>query len=170
LKVINFISGPGAGKSTLCAGLFHYMKKNGHDVEYVHEWAKELTWDERYRCLKDQISILGHQNNMLDRLKGKVDVAITDSCILLGLLYTPEEYFKYFEPLLVEVYKSYDNVNVFVERPDTYVTEGRNQTHEEAKAIDRLVLGVLEKYDVPYIECRCDIDPEDLYDKIFNES
>jgi tRNA uridine 5-carbamoylmethylation protein Kti12 len=164
MKVINFISGPGAGKSTLCSSLFSYMKKtHNHDnVEYVHEYAKELTWDERYNCLKDQLSILGHQNNMMHRLRGKVDWVVTDTCLVLGLFYAPDNYFKNFEPLLMDVFNSYDNINIFVDRPSTYSEIGRNQTHEEAIEVDKKTIALLDRLEVPYIRVSCNIAPEDL--------
>ena len=162
MQVINFISGPGAGKSTLCSGLFSFMKRNFHDVEFVHEYAKELTWDERFNCLQDQLSILGHQNNMMHRLKGKVDWVVTDTCLVLGLLYAPDDYFKNFEPLLMEVFNSYENINIFVERPDTYEPIGRNQTHEEAIEVDKKTLALLDRLNVKYIKVKYDIEPKDL--------
>ena len=35
--VINFMSGPCSGKSTLAAELFVHMKKKGYKVEYLQE-------------------------------------------------------------------------------------------------------------------------------------
>jgi hypothetical protein len=166
MKVINFLSGPCAGKSTLCAGLFHIMKKRGYNVEYVHEWAKELTWDERYRCLKDQISILGHQNNMLSRLDGKVDWVVTDTSLLLGLLYEPKDYFKGFEPLLLEVFNSYENINVFINRPYAYSEVGSIQSLEEAKLIDEDVKALMDNNNIPYLDIICEIKPDVLLSSI----
>ena len=170
MQVINFIAGPGAGKSTLCSGLFHYMKisHNYDSVEFVHEYAKELTWDERFKCLQDQLSILGHQNNMMNRLIGKVDWVVTDTCLVLGLLYAPDSYFKNFEPLLMEVFNSYNNFNIFVERPSTYEPIGRNQTHEEAIEVDKATLALLDRLNIKYTKVSCNIEPEDLLTIIGN--
>jgi len=35
MKVINFLSGPCAGKSTLCAGLFYEMKKTLKEAQAI---------------------------------------------------------------------------------------------------------------------------------------
>jgi nicotinamide riboside kinase len=165
MKIVNFIAGPGAGKSTACAGLFHHMhhmKKYHYNVEYVHEHAKELTWDERYKCLQDQLAILGQQNKMFHRLREKVDWVVTDTCLLLGLFYAPDNYFKNFEPLLVEVFNSYDNINIFLERPEEYSEIGRNQNHAEAIEVDKATIDLLERLKVPYIKVDCDISPEEM--------
>jgi tRNA uridine 5-carbamoylmethylation protein Kti12 len=170
MKVINFLGGPCSGKSTLCAGLFYEMKKALYNVEFVHEWAKELTWDERFKCLTDQVSILGHQNNMVKRLDGKVDWVVTDTCIVMGLMYMPQNYYENFEPLMLEVFNSYDNVNVFVDRPDNYTEVGRNQTLEEARAIDDRILDLLENHRVPYMRVHCSTNPAFLLQQILTEN
>ena len=40
MKVINLFAGPGAGKSTTAAGLFHLMKIAGMNVELVTEFSR----------------------------------------------------------------------------------------------------------------------------------
>jgi len=159
MKVINFFAGPCAGKSTLSAGLFYNMKVQHYNVEYVHEYAKELTWEERYNCLTDQLFVTANQNRMFERLKGKVDWIITDTSLLLSLMYVPDDYYATFEPLLVDVFNSYDNINVFVNRPATYCEIGRNQTLEEAKKIDERMLALFDRLKIPYYETNCNIDP-----------
>ena len=49
--VINLYGGPGCGKSTVSSGLFYKMKSEGYCVEYVSEYAKDLTYEERYNIL-----------------------------------------------------------------------------------------------------------------------
>lgn len=87
-RCINFYAGPGAGKSTVAAGLFSIMKFHGINCELVSEYAKDLTW-ERSSVLKGdgQLKILGEQSWRLLRLSGKVDYIITDSPILLNTFY-----------------------------------------------------------------------------------
>lgn len=41
--VINLFGGPGAGKSTTRAGLFHLMKLHGMNCEEFLEWVKQKT-------------------------------------------------------------------------------------------------------------------------------
>jgi len=169
MKVINFIAGAGAGKSTVCSGLFYEMKRSGVNVELVHEYAKDLTWDRRYYCLSDQLTILGVQNNMLRRLKGKVDYVVFDSCLLLGEIYMPKKYYENFVSLMVEVFNSYDNDVYFINRsedPNDYVQEGRNETYERAKEIDQEIKDFLKGHNVSFTEIPYNISPERLMEMV----
>ncbi|TYO65512.1 hypothetical protein FXV83_16395 [Bradyrhizobium hipponense] len=56
--VINLIGGPGSGKSTTAAGLFFLMKLAGLKAELVVEYAKELSYDENWSTLKNQLHVL----------------------------------------------------------------------------------------------------------------
>lgn len=53
-KVINFIAGPGAGKTTLACLFFAQLKLKGYVCEYISEFAKTLVWEENYELLNDQ--------------------------------------------------------------------------------------------------------------------
>ena len=86
-KVINFYGGPGSGKSTQASGLFYKMKAAGYSVELVNEFAKECVWEGNVPMLKDQLWVLAHQHRKLVRLRDKVDYIITDSPVLLSIVY-----------------------------------------------------------------------------------
>ena len=77
--VVNLFGGPGCGKSTLMAGIFHQLKIQGYDCEMVTEFAKDIVWEERTELLKEQIYVFTNQNYRLFRVNGKVDIIITDS-------------------------------------------------------------------------------------------
>ena len=88
LNVINLFGGPGCGKSTTAAGLFHLMKLNEMNVELVTEYAKDLTWEERFGTLaNDQLYVFAKQQKRLQVLKNKVRYVVTDSPLILGLSY-----------------------------------------------------------------------------------
>ena len=53
--LINIYGGPGAGKSTVAAGLFYELKKKGYDCGLVTEMATELVYDESFNVMNDQI-------------------------------------------------------------------------------------------------------------------
>lgn len=152
MKVINLFGAPGAGKSTCAAGLFHEMKSRGYEVELVTEFAKDLTWARRQNELRDQLYILAKQNHRMEILKQQVDFVITDSPLLLSLIYTPENYHKSFKPFVIELFKSYDNFNVFLHRVKKYNPKGRNQTKEESDEIAKRVLNVLKYNNCELIE------------------
>ena len=143
LTVINLFAGPGAGKSTTAAGVFRLMKLSGYNVELVTEYAKDMTWEKRFNTLSDQLYMFGKQHRRQHRLKGQVDYVVTDSPLLLSLFYKPEDYSEHFEPFVLDMWNMYDNRNFFIDRTKPYVTIGRNQTEEEARAIDRRILNTL---------------------------
>lgn len=148
MKVINLFAGPGAGKSTAAAGLFHIMKNHGHKVELVTEYAKDIVWADRHKELNDQLYITAKQNHRLFLLKDKVEWAITDSPLLLSAVYCrmmPSSYI----PFLVDVFHDYDNYAVVVRRTKPYVLFGRNQTEEEAKELDSKIHGLVTSYVQP---------------------
>lgn len=135
-KIINLYGAPGAGKSTLAAGLFYDMKSQGISVELVTEYAKDIVWSESTTVLKDQIFVFAQQHHRIHRLQGKVDYVITDSPILLSCVYNNmnSENQKLNE-LIIDTYKRYDNINFFVQRSKEYVCNGRMQNEVESDAI-----------------------------------
>jgi tRNA uridine 5-carbamoylmethylation protein Kti12 len=157
LKVINLFAGPGAGKSTTRAGLFHKMKSEGMNVEEVTEYAKDITWDETQVLLSDQLFMLANQNRRLTRLRSKVDLAISDSPLMLTINYVPHNYLpENFKKLTMELWDTYHNFNFFIEREKKYNPIGRNQTEEEARQIDENILKMLKEYKVPFLRIKGD--------------
>lgn len=151
MKVINIFGGPGAGKSTTAAGVFHAMKKMRLEVELVTEYAKDMTWEGRKNVLTDQLYVLAKQNRRLERLKAhNVDWVVSDSPLVLGLIYQQPEYFKTFEPFLLEVFNSYDNINILLSRDFEYNPVGRNQTADQAAGIDTVLRDLLDSRGITY--------------------
>jgi hypothetical protein len=142
--VINLIGGPGSGKSTTAAGLFFLMKLAGLKAELVVEYAKELSYDENWSTLKNQLHVLAEQERRQRRLVDKVDYIITDSPLLTGMAYTsdPRDYLPVAEAATV-LFSTYNNVNFVIKRVKPYAEYGRNQTEDEAKALDRRLIEVI---------------------------
>lgn len=152
LTVIQFFGGPCTGKSTTAAELFVAMKKQGHKVELVHEIAKDITWDENFTLLSEQDLILTMQNHLQRRLVGKVDYVISDTSLLLGLFYAPHNFLKTYEQFLMEIWSSYTNINVLLDRnPDFgYQQEGRNQSEEQANLLDQKIRQFFKDKSIPH--------------------
>lgn len=146
MKVINLYGGPSTGKSTIASQLFAEMKWRKINIELVNEYAKDLVWDKRFHMLKDQMYISAKQNRKLARLKNQVEWVVTDSPLCLGQVYADNDTPKAFGPLLDELFLSYDNINIFLVRKKSYAKIGRMQTEEEAKAIDAVILDLLNRY------------------------
>lgn len=132
-RVINLFGGPGAGKSTTAAGLFHLMKLEGIKCELVTEYAKELVYEER--SLADGILIFAQQHRRMKRLAGKVDYIITDSPLVMSEVYQlvlPPS----FHQLVRTIYNGFNNVEFKINRVKPYHAYGRVQTEEKARILD----------------------------------
>lgn len=127
--VVNLFGAPGCGKSTVAAGLYSRLKQKGYNAELVSEFAKEITWEGHFTLLRDQLYLLAHQNRKLERLKGKVDIVVTDSPLLLTLAYVPPNYYGKFKDFVYEIWESYKNLNIFLERDVEFDKVGR--VHDE---------------------------------------
>lgn len=173
MVVVNFFGGPGCGKSTTAAWLFSELKSNGISCEYVTEVAKDLTWEENLKALSFQEYIFGMQSWKMARLKGKVDIIITDSPLPLSIIYNrgrlhePE-----FSSLVWQVYNEYDNINIYLHRKDEYEQTGRNENKKEAMQIDEDILRLLLEGDVSGVSFY-DIDDihtrENILKKVMDE-
>lgn len=164
LKVINFFGGPGAGKSTAAAGLFYEMKKRWVSVELVNEFAKELMWDKSPHMLEHQNYVFAEQEHRLNRLVNQVDIAISDSPLLLSAYYAPKRYPISFKRSVFDFFGMYDNVNILVRRSHEYAAEGRLQNQDEADAVAETMEEFLMANGVPfYVITANDASPRYLF-------
>ena len=133
--VVNLFAGPGAGKSTGAAYIFSMLKMAGIDTEYVNEYAKDKVWEDNKEVFKCQFLITGKQAYKILRCVGKVDVVITDSPIALGAQYCQDN--PYLKDACLYEFNKYRNLNIFINRVKKYNPNGRHQTEDEAKEIDK---------------------------------
>lgn len=148
--VINVFGGPGIGKSTAAAKIFYSLKERGLSVELVSEVAKDYVWEEHIKILKDQLFIFAKQNRRLERLRNKVDYIVTDSPGILALAYQIPNYYPTFEPLVVDVHNSYENLNLVLNRNYGFDENGRAHDEVTSKNIDKNIISILEKHNLPY--------------------
>lgn len=149
--VVNLYAGPGSGKSTTCAGVFSKLKLAGVNCEMALEYAKDKVWEKSFNVLENQIYVFGKQLHKLWRLKDQVDVVITDSPLLLSLLYYSGDCDS-FRRLVVDQYNSFNNVNYFIKRDGIYNPNGRMQTEDESKELDRKLNKILDDHSIDYVE------------------
>lgn len=112
--LINFYSGPGAGKTTVSLELTAELKKAGFNVEYVSEYAKELVLENKAEMLKDQQHVIDEQYKRLDRYRDSVDIIVTDSPLLLGQVYGEGRISEEYHNQIRAYYDSFDNFNLWV--------------------------------------------------------
>ncbi len=138
--VVNFFSGPGAGKSTQAAFLFAKLKILGYNVELVTEYPKDKVWEESFKVLENQIYLFGKQHQRMWRCHDKVDIIITDSPLIQYLAYSDHMSLA-FKKMVIEESNQYQNFNVFLKRNKKleFQKVGRNHTLEQAKEIDQTV-------------------------------
>jgi len=158
--VINLFAGPGTGKSSLMGGIFSELKWRGVDCEQAPEYAKEKVWELTDPTLEEQIIpptllcqpyVFAKQLFRIDRLNGKMDVIITDSPLLLSLIYGHREPYE-FSACVLAYYNKFNNLNYFLKRVKKFNPNGRMQNEAEAREIDDKVLGMLGGHLIPYEE------------------
>jgi len=148
--VVSLFGGPCTGKSTLRARVFSEMKYMGLNCEEVTEYAKDKTWEESWALMSNQVFVFANQQHRMYRIMDKVDVLITDSPLLMSIHYDQTKN-KALKKLVLQQHNDMDTLNFFLERKFKYKAEGRSQTPEEAKAIDKSILKILDKNKVEYL-------------------
>ena len=150
-KIINLVGGPGVGKSTIAASVFSNLKQHHIECELAIEYAKEMIWEESLKTLDDQIYVFAKQHHRQFRLLGKVEYIITDSPIVLSVLYDKNSS-KGLYNLIKERFECFDNINYLIRRGTIYQPNGRIQTEDEAKRIDANVISLLDDMNIKYTQ------------------
>lgn len=154
--IVNLFGGPSAGKSTMSAGLFCLLKMQGVDCELVTEFAKDLVWEERFKTLRNQQYVFAKQYHKTWRLLDEVDVIITDSPLLLSVIYMPKEFVKSFTTNVVDTINTLNNLNIIVNRNGKYNNKGRVQNEEQSNEIDTTIKQKLLLYNMNWKDLYAD--------------
>lgn len=160
--IVNFIAGPGVGKSVMTSLIFAKLKMKGINAEIIPEYAKQLVWTEEYELLNNQYHVSYYQNKLLRSLDGKTDVVVTDGCLLHGLVYNMINPYNTSDKdktkkAILEWFGESKNINIYLERNPNikYQQEGRQQTLDESIHVDNLLKYQLfdNKIDYKSFEC-----------------
>lgn len=162
--------GPGTGKSTTAALVFGQLKQHGLNAELVTEYAKDLTWEKRFNALAYQPYMAGKQMWRMERLEGQVDVAVSDTSPLLSMIYGKDLH-EGFCDWLSDDYRSHPTLNFMLMRDleRTYNPQGRNQTEEEARALDQAIRQMLWSRGFKFFEVGVASDSPAHIDSICSE-
>lgn len=153
---INFLGGPGSGKSTTAAWLFAQLKDRQVSIELVTEYVKSWACQKREVKPFDQIYLMGKQMQYEYRFLGSgIKNIVTDCPVFLSAIYAEHYYpkLKLMKPML-DIIKAYDaeypSINIFLNRKDKpYIHEGRYQTKSQATEIDSLIKSKLKLQKAP---------------------
>lgn len=137
--LVNFFGGPCSGKSGVAAGVFSDLKGKHINCELIFEDVKRRFWDGTLPSTT-QVDIFNTQYKLLKNVVGKVDVLLTDGPLLNSLVYSDDAELA---DLAVKAHCEFRNLNIFLERGDTYQQVGRNQDKEGALKLDGKAIDVL---------------------------
>lgn len=157
--LVNLFGSPGTGKSTGAAYIFSQLKMRGVNAELVTEFAKDKVWEGSKAVFENQAYIFGKQYFRISRCADKVDVVITDSPLLLSLVYNTNPILgEDFNNVVRKVVDSYDCANYFLVRTKAYNPVGRFQTEEESDKIADRIRELLDYEKIDYTVTTGDIN------------
>lgn len=149
--VVNFLGAPNSGKSTAAASLYAALKKKNHDVGLVTEYARTAVVEQNAAALKDQFYIWATQAHHVFCSWEHYTLTVTDSPILLGAIYNDES--TALLDVILEQHHRYDNFNIFIPLDEgrPYSMVGRIHDLEQSRVINDQIMGLLETYDLPWL-------------------
>lgn len=173
--VVNLFGEPSVGKSTCAMDIAARLKRNGINAEYVSEFAKDKVYENNGEVFKHQEYIFGKQSFKMGRVKGKVQVIVVDSPLILCAVYNTDHILgENFNQIVLDVFNSYDNRNYLLTRNHPYENKGRFQNEDEAKEVRNKIVDKLNSYCIDYkvVEsseetCKCIV--ENIIKEIRNE-
>ena len=157
--LVNLFGAPGAGKSTGAAYIFSQLKMVGINAELVTEFAKDKVWEESKAVFNNQAYIFGKQYFRISRCADKVDVIITDSPLLLSLVYNNDPVLgEEFNKVVRKVMDSYNCKNYYITRTKPYNPIGRFQNEQESNEIADDILNLLNSENINFTITTGDIE------------
>ena len=165
--VLNLFGEPSVGKSTAAYYITSILKMKGINAEMVTEFAKDKVYEENSKVFEHQEYIFGKQSFKLGKTSDSVDIVVTDSPLLLSIIYNNNHFLtENFENTVVDIFNSYDNLNILLTRTHEYKDEGRFQTEEEAGIVRESIVNMLDRLSIQYTMVTSDIPS---YEKIIDD-
>lgn len=142
-KVVNFVAAPSYGKSLMSALTFAELKMLHKTAELIQEHAKNLIWQGKFEELDCQWAVSREQYKMIKSVDNKVEYAVTDSPLLLGLFYNRHHITNVCdvtktEEMILNKMEEFNNIYIFLEKNEDFPfeKEGRIHNEEQSKEID----------------------------------
>lgn len=140
--IIDLISGPGAGKTTMAHAILSKLKMLNKTAEYASEYAKELVRERNYTLLDNQ-HYVSYQQYLRIKQYENLEYIVTDGSLLLGMYYNYDNKKNICDreltkEAILKWHNEFNHIIIFIERsPDhPYEQEGRYQDYERAKLTD----------------------------------
>jgi len=124
MLLVNLIGEPGAGKSTMAAGLFHALKSRHWNAELVTEYTKELILTEDRWTLSDELIVFAEKYRRIRKLE-RVDVVVTDSPLINSIVYGQTQFGPSGGAFFEAVSRRFDSIYFAVKRVVPYISYGR---------------------------------------------
>lgn len=166
--LINIFGAPGSGKSTTAALTFGNMKLQQEDVELVTEYARDLMYEGMLKHMR-QFRIFKGQQSRINNVVGKVDFLITDSPLLLNIIYNKTEQPEGFNTLVLNSHKTYKNINFLLKRSKPYHKGERAESEEDSDKLYIKIKKMLNDNLIPYVEIKGDKSASKKIIKYINE-
>lgn len=162
--IINIVGAPAAGKSTLASELFVYLKKKHIDAEYIHEYVKNLVWQNKLEKINDQFYIARNQYKIMSSVVKKIGdngVIICDSPFVLSAFYNQynpdnmsnvDKTKDFIFEKLSEFNALHTNLYIFLKRDETipYSNIGRIHDMNQSQEIENQLQQFMVKNSVNY--------------------
>ena len=151
MKFINLVGASGVGKSTVINLLTGMLCTAGYATAQVPEFAKAMTWRRDQAALRNPLFMFAQQEAQLEVLRDRnLDFVVVDGCLLNALVYPVPRMLPSFEPMVIEYFNDYDNVNFFIEGVAPFSSEGRNETKEQSDEVAQWLLQLMERHGITY--------------------
>lgn len=176
-RVVTFNAGPGAGKSTIAAGVYKELWRQGVNCELVTEFAKDMVWEGSTAIFQNQPIVFCNQQHRQFMAAKKHEVVVTDVSLPLNLYYEKQDNQRYehYANFILENHNKYDNLDYYIDRVKPYNPIGRYQKDiNEAKEVDGSILDVFHEYEIelkhfPGIPGTVDLIVDDVLNKLGRE-
>ncbi len=159
--IIDLIGQPCSGKSTLSSDLFSALKKKGYNVDNAPEYAKELVYEKNFWLLDNQLHVYSEQLRRIKRLEDNVEIIISDTSLLLSLVYYKGSN-PYFNDMVLWDYNNLNHMTYYLKASFPYKKEGRHQDEENAKLVDVKVKNIVDTHSINCTEVYGDVALEKI--------